>query len=254
MSTAGPSAFDERAGPVTTALYLIDCNGLAAALDAIETRLSLLPSSECQRADTISPHIQSVRWRCGRIALRLILNRHGGSNLARTPFLASPQGRPSLVASTIDFSLSDSGSMLLIAISHSGRIGVDIEQPRTLKMAPERIVRLVTASKGLVGQADDVSPTQAWTRIEAFAKAAMPSLAACLSALGTAGHRGHPQSLVELDERARGVRADAGVTVYDLELGHNLCGAVALTSIARGQIPAVCVVDLAMLELFEARM
>ena len=248
MAIAVARSFDQRPEPEPVALYLVDCDRLAEALDAVEGRQHLLPSGEHQRAEMISPPPHSARWRCGRIALRLVLSRYIGAALARTPFLASPQGRPSVAGAAIDFSLSDSGPMLLIAVSQAGRIGVDIEQPRTLKMAPERIARLVAASKGLTDSAEEVSPTQAWTRIEAFAKAAMPSLAACLSALGTAGHRGHPQSLAELEARASAVRAGANVTVQDLALGECLSGAVAMSVAVNGQIADVCAVDQALLD------
>lgn len=253
--TAGQQGCDlaSGGGDRTIELWLVDRDRLAGPLAGIDAHWHILPPDELARAAAMSTATDAMRWRRGRIALRLILAARSGPDTARSSFALMSGGRPALPAGTLDFSLSDAGSMLLIGLSCAGRIGVDIEVPRTLEMSPKRIARLIAAADGLAGTSDNAvhstSPLQAWTRIEAFAKATAPSLASCLSALGTAGHAGHPSSLEELRARAEDVRNQAGILVRDLTLADGLRGAVAVPS-AVEHVPAVRQLDEADLRAF----
>ncbi len=228
-------------------LWLLDRDAHAATLAGIEVGRQLLPSAERERAATKIDRADATRWLNGRIALRLLLERRVGARAARTPFLVNSSGRPVIAGCELDFSLSDSGSMLMIAMSRVGRIGVDSETIRSLKMAPVRVARLVAASNGLVGgrsrQLTDGNVVEAWTRIEAYAKATATSLAGCLSSLGTAGHIGHPTTIGELYEHAERMRIASGVSVHDLALPDGLVGAVVLPVAAVGLKPEVRILN-----------
>ncbi len=238
-------------------LWLVDCVRLAEPLSHIETRARLLPPDECERAARILDPEDAVRWRIGRIALRVLLAVRANAKPARSSFHIEAGGRPVLAGADLDFSISDTGSVLLIALSRAGRVGVDIEVERELKMAPHRIARLIVASNGLVGPEgtalDERAATQGWTRIEAYAKATAPSLAACLSNLGTAGHRGHPITHDELRDRAQALRIAAGVTVCDLTLPDHLVGAAALPIALAASAPKVRLLDEVALGAFADR-
>ena len=212
-------------------LWLIDRDAQAPALADIERRSPLLPPGEREQAARKVDRTDAARWLNGRIALRLLLKPRIGARAARLPFGVMGGGRPLIADCDLDFSLSDRGSMLLVAFSRVGRIGVDIESARPLNISPVRIARLVAAANGLAGehcrQLIDPDMVVAWTRIEAFAKATADSLAACLSMLGTAGHIGHPATLDELRRHAARTRYDAAVSVRDLDLPHGLVGALA---------------------------
>jgi 4'-phosphopantetheinyl transferase len=235
-------------------LWLVDCSRLAEPLSHIEKQARVLPPGELERAARIVDPEDAARWRTGRIALRVLLAARANAQAARSSFRIESGGRPVLVNADLDFSISDTGSQLVIALSRAGRVGVDIEAERELKMAPHRIARLIVASNGLVGpegtQLDERAATQGWTRIEAYAKATAPSLAACLSSLGTAGHRGHPITHDELREGAQRLRIAAGVAVYDLSLPDQLAGAVALPIALGSNTPKVRLLDEAALGAF----
>jgi 4'-phosphopantetheinyl transferase len=234
-------------------LWLLDCDQQADALAKIERQKRLVPAAEHHRAGRKHDPADARRWLSGRIALRLLLESRVGLKEARSEFVVAPGGRPALAGDALDFSLSDRGAMLLIGLSRAGRIGVDIETLRPVAMTKVRAARLVAAANGLaakhaqrLGDADIIA---AWTRIEAFAKATATSLAACLSALGTAGHAGHPETIEELQAHAARTREAAGVVVADLSLEDGLLGAAAVPIAAAEPMPQVKVMDALALEL-----
>jgi phosphopantetheinyl transferase len=212
-------------------VWLADRDALAEIAATIEHDLKLMPEDELIRASGLSDPAAADRWRAGRTILRLCLAANFGSSNARLPFGSTGRGAPRLANERAYFSISDSGSHLLIGVSRSGQIGVDIERRRIIDITARRADRLIAAAQGLANQPFDdrcpLSLRQAWTRLEAFSKATAPSLAACLSDLGTAGHVGHPPTPAAVWTQAVSVRVKAATHVYDLSLPHDLAGAVA---------------------------
>ena len=253
----GASQRNSASRPTNVELWLIDCDQQADALAQIEQQKRLVPAGELYRAGLKRDPTDAQRWLSGRVALRLLLESRVGSEQARAEFIIAPGGRPSLAGNALDFSLADSNSLLLIGLSRIGRIGVDIETLRPVKLSRERAGRLVTAANGLTGEhaqaLGEDGILAAWTRIEAFAKATATSLAACLSALGTAGHTGHAKTQGELDAHAARMRIAAGVTVADLDLPGGLLGAVAVPVAAAEATWHVEVMDAHAPELFAFR-
>ena len=207
-------------------LWLIDRQALEEDLSKLEIQAPTLSGDEIARAAAMADSRTGAFWRAGRIALRLLLQHRCGRQVRRKPFAVDPSGRPFLADSNLDFALSDSGAHLLIALSTIGRIGVDIEQPRLLRMTPERVARLVSAAQALGGGA--ATPLQGWTRIEAFAKATGPSLAAVLARLGVQGHAGGKLDHAAIRERSSRALAASGLHVVDLSLPSGLAGAIAI--------------------------
>ena len=195
-------------------------------------------------------------------AAQQLFGTAGAKRLRCRPFTLTAHGEPYWPDVPFVFSQSDAGPYLLIGVSSHGRIGVDIEQPRPFAMSPARQARVITAARqlalvgrvegfspetrqtpaiGAVGSREKLYPTygisadqpseptdaplsllQAWTRIEAFAKARGPSLARVLTELG----------LIGVGDRAAKpdcskVIIDSGLYVSDLALPFNLTGAVA---------------------------
>jgi phosphopantetheinyl transferase len=85
-------------------------------------------------------------------------------------------GKPRLAGVPISFNLSHSGPFALIGVARRGRVGVDMEEARTLPMAPKHRDRIVAAGR-VIGRGrelvseHDADVIQAWTRLEAFSKA-----------------------------------------------------------------------------------
>jgi phosphopantetheinyl transferase len=221
--------------PTTDGLWLVDRVALSTALIGQERRKPRLSTADAARAQAMASVSQTRAdaWRAGRIALREILDRlvraAGCPELAEQiraqPFDLTAHGEPSLPGMPFVFSQSDAGPYLLIGVSSQGRIGVDLEQPRTFAMSEVRQARVIAAARSLAGSAgpEPLSLLQAWTRIEAFAKARGPSLARVLTELGLIGVAADS----DINPRATAVVAESGLVVHDLSLPHGLIAAVA---------------------------
>jgi 4'-phosphopantetheinyl transferase len=125
-------------------------------------------------------------------ALRIVLAGHIGLAEARRPFRAAPGGKPALVGPLnrpLDFSLAHCATAALIAISRDGPVGVDLEAPRPIRIAEARRIALIDAATSLAPGAalpdgpGDAGLLQAWTRLEALAKATGEGIGALLERL-----------------------------------------------------------------------
>ena len=233
-------------------LWLLDRDAAAATLGEIEGAKPRLAHDEIGRAGATTDPQQAIAWRAGRTALRLLLERRCDLDLMRQPFGADPSGRPRIpMPSPIDFSLSDSGAFLLIGLANGLDIGVDIElrRPAGVRMPPALLARLL-ASAAALGACPPATPLQAWTRIEAFAKARRQSLAAALAELGIRGGGADALSADDLYHRAHDLQSATGIAVVDLDFAASLTGACACTrraTLACTQILRVQPLDAAML-------
>jgi 4'-phosphopantetheinyl transferase len=155
--------------------------------------LTLLPAEERARAESMDDLILSRRWRRARIALRLVLATHVGLEQARAPLVVSPRGKPRLALPGAEFSLSHSGGLLLLAVSSSGPLGVDIETRTTVAMDERRRAAIERAATALAPHAPLPSSSvvqrflQAWTRLEAVAKATGTGIGQVLTELAITG-------------------------------------------------------------------
>lgn len=113
-------------------------------------------------------------------ALRIVLAGYAGLKAARQPFAISPGGKPSLASVSnppIEFSLAHCDTTAIIAISRDGPVGVDLEAPRSVRIADHRRATLIAAATSLRPETPlpegpgEARFLQAWTRLEALAKA-----------------------------------------------------------------------------------
>ncbi len=222
-------------------IWLADLDALTPTLLAIEAATPRLSPDERERAARLTSTEQSRQWTASRVALRILLEPHGGLAGRGQPFVYTAGGRPRLPSADVNFSLSDTGPFLLIAVCRAGRIGVDIEAQRQLKLSPDRAGLWIAAGQGLTYSAsvDDgafaTRTLNAWTRIEAFAKAYAPTLASCLSDLGLAGRGTRVADPAQARQRAEALIDAAGLEVHDLRLPDGLMASVA-TERGRGQL------------------
>ena len=97
-----------------------------------------------------------------------------------------------------------------------------------MKMSAARTTRIVAVAAALTPAGKPLpTPLQAWTRVEAFAKATAPTLGACLEAIGLASRDAKRISIADLPARAKSARDEAGTSTWDLDLPHGLVGAFA---------------------------
>lgn len=91
----------------------------------------LLSRAEWQRAQRLRHHADVVRAVTTRAALRRLLSAHTGIAPEKLVFTQNAYGKPALEnADGPVFNVSHSGSVALIALAHSGAVGVDIERCR----------------------------------------------------------------------------------------------------------------------------
>lgn len=179
--------------PARVDVWLADLCAAGPILDALDARLMLLPADERARAVGMGDLIPSRQWRRARIALRLVLATHVGLVRGRAPLVVSSRGKPRLALPGLEFSLSHSGALLLLAVSPSGPLGVDIETRTMVEMDERRRAAIELAATALAPHAPLPSSSvvqrflQAWTRLEALAKATGTGIGQVLTELAITG-------------------------------------------------------------------
>ncbi len=100
--------------------------------DAVPRFLAQLPASEQQRAEAFHFERDRVSYVVSHYALRQVLAGHLGLDGFGHAFEVGPRGKPSLprafAASGLEFSLSHTHGLALIAVSRLGAVGVDVER------------------------------------------------------------------------------------------------------------------------------
>jgi 4'-phosphopantetheinyl transferase len=141
--------------------------------------MHILSPEERARADRF--HFEADRKRCvlARGLLRLLLGHCLGRPADRLQFRNSEFGKPSLARGLhppMQFNLSHSGDRVLIALSHSRALGVDIERMRMDVATEEIAARFFSANE--CRDLATVPPNMrcaaffaCWTRKEAYLKA-----------------------------------------------------------------------------------
>jgi 4'-phosphopantetheinyl transferase len=154
-----------------------------ASLDQVQGQLAslmhLLSPDERERVNKF--HFETDRQRCilARGAARLLLGHCLGRSATQVQFAYNEFGKPSLAGGlhpSVQFNLSHSGDLVLIALSRGRALGVDIERVRMDVAAMEIAARFFSADecRALAGVAPSArcgAFFDCWTRKEAYLKA-----------------------------------------------------------------------------------
>ena len=152
-----------------------------ARLQGRRDRLALwgyLDDDERRQAQAYYRPIHGERFASARGLLRLLAAAYTGQSPRAVRFATGPHGKPELLASPmpLEFNLSHSEDLALIAFARQGRLGVDVEQVRTLPDALPLARRNFATDE--VRWLNSTSPQQQaevffriWTRKEAVLKA-----------------------------------------------------------------------------------
>jgi 4'-phosphopantetheinyl transferase len=103
-----------------------------------ESDLGLLSPTERLRMERFRFAVDQQRFRICHANLRRILAAYLGSSASALEFVTAKDGRPSLAgahAGALDFNLSHSKTMGMLAVSSNLRVGVDIEDIRPIEWA-----------------------------------------------------------------------------------------------------------------------
>lgn len=221
-----------RAGEVH--LWRVD---LAATADGEPRWLEILSSDEQARAARFHFARDRRRFATTRALLRIVLASYLGSEPQELVFSYSEKGKPFLEPQSrddrLEFNVSHSGELALMAFSRERQLGVDVEQIRE-NLDPASIARRYF-SQNEQKQLAALEPTEryggffrCWTRKEAYIKARGDGLSLSLDSFDVSLAPGDHNAL--LSSRADGTEV-TGWSLQDL----SVAGQYAAALCVRGQ-------------------
>jgi 4'-phosphopantetheinyl transferase len=161
------SSMENRMGGHPCDVWVADLAVRGPAHDA------LLDDVERARSDAFVRAADRSRFVLGAALVKLaVANGTGGSPASvrvnrRCPTCGSPHGRPRVVGSDLHVSVAHSGSLVVVALTSAGPVGVDVEQ-RGVGRASLLAPRVVTSSEP-IGRPEDLLTY--WCRKESVVKA-----------------------------------------------------------------------------------
>lgn len=139
-------------------------------------RVAATTDAERERASRFHRREDAERYLLAHGALRLVLADYLACDPLVVRFGAHENGKPFLEDARLEFNLSHSGALALIAVAQSRQVGVDVEQLRPMPDLESLAARVCTPGE-LATLADLAEPHREraffamWTRKEALAKA-----------------------------------------------------------------------------------
>ncbi|MEM7479764.1 MAG: 4'-phosphopantetheinyl transferase superfamily protein [Acidobacteriota bacterium] len=137
---------------------------------------ALLSPDERMRADRFHFDRHRRRYIVGRGALRRLLGQYLDQPAATLSFAYGPKDKPFLPDTTLQFNLTNSHELALIAITEEVELGVDVEHLRAMPDAEAVAERHFSASerralRSVPSEAKELAFFRCWTRKEAYVKA-----------------------------------------------------------------------------------
>lgn len=227
--------------PGDSDVWLVDLSACGARLGEFERDRRLLTEPERIRAATINADLRES-WIAAHAALHLVLTDHIGHRMSFAE--VEPRHKPRVAGWDGEFSLAHSGSLVAIAIATRGRIGVDIEVRRAIRLDGARRDVIEAAAEAVVprepipGADPEMRFLAAWTRLEAIAKMRGTGIGALLQELGiTAGGPG-PAAVAASTGRLI-TTGPSSIEVRDLDVGPFDAVAALATSPAADKAPRI---------------
>jgi 4'-phosphopantetheinyl transferase len=158
-------------------VWRIDTSSLGALRERAPELERVLAPAERERAARFHRDRDRERYVAGHLALRDILGRALSRPPAQLEFAASTDGKPYLAdAPGLEFNLSDSGGLALVAVTQDRAVGVDVEQLRddaSLLDVADRFFspHEVRCLRGVDPAGQLAAFFRIWTRKEAYIKA-----------------------------------------------------------------------------------
>jgi 4'-phosphopantetheinyl transferase len=220
---------------------------LAHAPATLAQAASLLSDDERERAARFVFDRDRLRYIAGRAQLRLLLSRYLGEPAASLRFAYGAFEKPYVPGCGLQFNVSHSADILLIALTRAGELGVDVEALGT-DLAGEQIAerffspREVAVLRALPSELQATAFLTCWTRKEAFIKARGDGLSLALDSFDVTLAPGQPAALERTawsqDEPRKWCLAD----LSDVDTGYVAALAVHSTralAIGRYELPGV---------------
>jgi 4'-phosphopantetheinyl transferase len=195
---------------------------------------SILSPDEVDRANRFHFEKDRIHFTHCRSALRLLLSDYLAVHAAEIRFKYLKGGKPQLAVEqnpdTLQFNISHSAGVALIAVGCKHRLGVDIEKIRsevdTLALA-QRFFS-VREREGLRAFSDSLRTSAffaCWTRKEAFLKATGDGLSFSLSDFSVTTHPDHDPTVEDIKGNKN---AGTKWSLADIFVGDGYCAALAV--------------------------
>ena len=225
---------DWDAGPASLSLGGPEAHVWRASLDAGdgEWGRALLNEEEAARADRFIRAIHGRRFTAARAALRVLLARYLCVRPSDVAFAYNEFGKPSLApglhSHRLEFNVSHSEDLALLAFSRGRALGVDIEH---LSARPdfEKLARRYFSPAEVRSLEEVPAPERlgafyrCWTRKEAYIKAKGKGLSISLSSFDVAFAPGDSPALLRVEGNDS---ETARWSIYDIQLGGEFAGAL----------------------------
>lgn len=174
----------------------------------IEAAASVLSAEEMRRADRFRFSLHRNRFILAHAALRHVIGIYSRCPASGIDFITSPHGKPSLTNNQrgkIEFNLSHSEDLAVVAVSFGSILGVDVEQVREMPDWPQMASQFFSHAE--IAAIERVPPAEKstmflrfWTRKEALLKAIGTGLQDDLSRFCTAADDLDQASIVQVPE------------------------------------------------------
>jgi len=168
----------------------------------------VLSADELVRVERLHFEQDRFRFAAGRSALRTILGRILGEAPARLAFEYAENGKPRLAhrqsKGQLEFNVSHSHSLALVAVARSRRVGVDVEQVRELADMGEIVERFFSRQeRAAFAEIDHDQRTVAffrgWVRKEAVLKVIGAGMSLPLDSFDVELTPGEPAKLLRIE-------------------------------------------------------
>ncbi len=168
----------------------------------------VLSADELLRVERLHVEQDRLRFAAGRSALRTILGRIPGEGPARLEFEYAENGKPRLanreIKDQLEFNVSHSHSLALVAVAWSRRVGVDVEQVREMADFGEIVERFFSQhERAAFAKIEHDQRTEAffrgWVRKEAVLKVTGAGMSLPLDSFDVAITPGEPAKLLRIE-------------------------------------------------------
>ena len=186
---ASPPALRIRALPQPASAVCAWWCELRASPPDVDASFGWLSEAERARAARFGQPGLRDRYVVGRASLRRVLGETLGLPPAAVPIVRGPRGRPRLDSeSTLDFNVSHTGDVALIAVAEDARVGVDVERlDRIVNVAGIARKFLAPSERSTLAALDPDEARRTllalWTCKEAMSKATGDALSAPFASL-----------------------------------------------------------------------
>jgi 4'-phosphopantetheinyl transferase len=224
--------------PAQPVLAATDVHVWAAHLDvcpeAMAGLAAILDEAESARATHFRSHTHQNRFIAARGVLRSILGRYSEWAPDELQFEYGANGKPALTGrfaeSGLFFNVAHSEDLALIAVTHIGPIGVDVEEVRPMADADQLVARFFSPRENaqfqtLTADQKAVAFFNLWTRKEAWLKATGEGIAHSLDRVEVTFLPGEPARLLSLPKSSESKK---GWALRELLPAPGFVGAVAL--------------------------